>query len=420
MLVISKVEFFIARRYLKAKRKEKFISVTATFSFVGIALGVATLIIVLSIMNGFRDDLIKKIIGVNAPISIFPKNESQQNYVEIIKNLKDGKNISSVNPLVESQAMFLNERHTSGGMVKAILFDDFKNKKDLFNSIENIGEVQNFDESNYVFIGKSLAESLDLSTGGELKIVSPDINNTIVGIIPKIKTYEVAGIFKSGLQEYDAMTVFIPLKLGQLQFGYKNSVSSIEVFLDNVIDSSKEHIKIQDKLNDLGYDFFSVDWKEANTSLIEALNIERNVMFIILSLIVIIAAFNIISSLTMLVMDKNKQIALLKTIGMSDQSIMNIFFICGTIIGFFGAICGMIVGVIFSLNTNNIKIFLERILGINLFNPEIYSLTELPSRILVTDVMLVVSLSMVLSFLSTLYPAKKAAKINPAEILRYE
>jgi lipoprotein-releasing system permease protein len=216
------------------------------------------------------------------------------------------------------------------------------------------------------------------------------------------------------------MTVFIPLRLGQLQFGYKNSVSSIEIFLNDIAGSSEEHIKIQDKLYDLGHDFFSVNWKEANTSFIEALNVERNVMFIILSLIVVIATFNIISSLTMLVMDKNKQIALLKTIGMSDQSIMNIFFVCGTIIGLLGTLFGTVIGIVFSLQINDIKMFLEKILKVNLFNPEIYSLTELPSRVLIIDVVLVASISMILAFLSTLYPAKKAAKINPAEILRYE
>jgi lipoprotein-releasing system permease protein len=376
--MFSKTEFFIALRYLKAKRKEKFISITAIFSFGGIMIGVATLIIVMSVMNGFREDLIKRVIGMSAHITIFPKNDSQKIYEDIIKSLEDIENIKSVNPLVESQGMFLNNKKTSGGIVKAIKLQDLKNKRDLFSSIKSVEKIDDFDNSNYIIAGKNLAEMLELSVGDEMKVISPEMNNTIIGVIPKIKTYKLVGVFESGLQEYDSMAVFIPFKMGQLQFGYRDSVNSIEIFLGDARNSSKKHQEIQNKLYDLGYDFYSVDWKEVNTGLIEALNIERNVMFIILSLIVVIATFNIISSLTMLVMDKSKQIALLKTIGMNNNSIMNIFFICGALIGFFGTLFGTVIGIVFSIKINSIEAFLERVLNVNLFNPTVYSLTKLP------------------------------------------
>ncbi|MDR2760617.1 MAG: lipoprotein-releasing ABC transporter permease subunit [Rickettsiales bacterium] len=413
-------EFFIALRYLKAKRKEKLISVVAIFSFFGIMLGVATLIIVMSVMNGFRDDLIERVVGINAHITVIPKNDSVFQYKSMIGDLANISEIVSVNPMVEGQAMFLGEKNSGGGIVKALEFESLKTKKKIYDSIKNIDDVEDFDGGSRAFIGKKLAENLNLAEGDGLRVVSPETNSTLIGIIPKIKTYEVAGIFESGLQEYDSMVIFIPLRMGQLQFGYINSVNAIEIFLNNINNSSETNDKIRETLLKFGRDFFSVDWKEANTSLIEALNVERSVMFIILSLLILIAAFNIISSLTMLVMDKNKQIALLKTIGMDNKSIMSIFLICGSFIGFLGTLVGAATGIIFTLNINAARAFLERVFGVNLFNPSIYSLTRLPSRILLSDIFLIVSLSMALSFLSTIYPAKKAAKINPAETLRYE
>jgi lipoprotein-releasing system permease protein len=338
----------------------------------------------------------------------------------MVDSIKDIKHIVAINPIIESQAMFSASGKAIGGIVKAIKFDDIKNKKDIFNSIADTDTLEDFDDSSYIFVGKNLATNLELVEGDEIKIISPDMKNTIFGVIPKVKTYTVGGIFKSGMQEYDSMTVFIPFKMGQLQFGYENSANSIEIYLDNSNISSDIYYEIRNKLIFQDYDFYIVDWKEVNSSLIEALAVERNVMFLILTLIIIIATFNIISSLTMLVMDKKKQIALLKTIGMTNNSIMNIFFICGTIIGFLGTAVGVVIGLAFSNNINEIKLFFDRIFNVNLFNPEVYYLTELPSKIILSDVLLIVSVTLFLSFLSTIYPARKAAKINPAEILRYE
>ena len=419
--MFSRLEFFIAFRYLKAKRKEKFISVTAIFSFLGILLGVGTLIVVMSVMNGFREELVSKIIGINAHISIFPKNDSIYKYNEIIEKIKNLDNIASVNPMIEKQVMITSENKAFGGIAKGIQFKDLKNKKEIYNNLrtDETKNINSFDDENYLIIGNQMAMSLNVDVGDDIKIIAPEVNATIIGIIPKIKTYKIIGIFSSGAYEYDSMITFIPFTMAQKQFNYKNSASSIEIFL-------KDQSKIDENFNNIkenlveDYEFSIVDWKNANSSLISALNVERNVMFLILTLIIIIAVFNIVSSLIMLVMDKNKQIAILKTLGLTNGGIMRIFFICGTTIGVVGTALGTVLGTLFALNIENIRNFLERTFGLDLFNPTVYFLSQLPSRVFPSDVILIATMSLLLSFLATIYPAYKASKTNPAEILRYE
>lgn len=419
-MLFSKFEFFIAFRYLKAKRKEKFISVTALFSFIGIMLGVATLIVVMSVMNGFRDELIKNIIGINAHISIFPKNDSKFLYKNIVDDLKLISNINTIDFVIENQAMIVTDEKTIGIIVKAIQIKDLKNKKNIYKSLSNKDKLNNFDDSANIIIGQQMAMILNLNIGDSIKVISPEINTTIIGAIPKTKTYNIIDIFESGMYEYDSNIVFIPFKMGQKQFRYENSANVIEIFLKNPNNSSASIKEINNILNNKNYDFNIVDWKDANSSLISALNVERNVMFLILTLIIIVAAFNIISSLIMLVMDKGKQIALLKTIGATNKNIMRIFFICGTTIGFTGTVLGVIMGSLFAYNIENIRHFLENVFGVNLFNPTIYFLSQLPSKVFVSDIILIASMSILLSFLTTIYPALKASKTNPAETLRYE
>lgn len=417
--MFKQIEFFLAFKYLKAKRKEKFISITALFSLIGIMLGVATLIVVMSVMNGFREELISKVIGINAHITIFPRKNSQNKYENIISEIENIENIKVVNAIIDGQGIFLFNEKTAGGMVKGIKYNDLKNKKEIFNNLDK-KELKNFDNENGIIIGRELAIALNVRKNDEIKIISPSSNNTIFGTIPKIKTYKVLDIFKSGLYEYDSMTVFIPFKIAQIQFDKKESASAIEIFVKDVNKTADTFIEIENILNEKYYNFGIVDWKTANSSFIEALNVERNVMFMILSLIILIAAFNIISSLTMLVMDKNKQIALLKTLGMKNNGIMRIFFICGSFIGFIGTFTGSLIGIIFSINIQKIQLFIENLFKVKLFNPSVYLLTNLPSKIMLKDVLLVVFISMLFSFLATLYPAKKASKINPADTLRYE
>lgn len=414
-------EFFIAFRYLKSKRKEKFISITALFSFIGIMLGVAVLIVVMSVLNGFRTELINKILGVNSHITIYPKNEDKIFYKKIINSLQTIENIKTIVPVIENQVMISNGEMAVGGLVKAVQFKDFQTKSEIFEKVDFVDDKNfNFDESNGVILGLYLANMLDVGLNDNIKIISPEINTTIIGAIPKMKTYKVVGLFQSGLYEYDSNVAFLPLKMGQIQFNQRNMVSSIEIELKNNNVINQTIYDINEILQSLNINYSIIDWKNANSSLISALEIERNVMFLILFLIILIASFNIISSLIMLVMDKNKQIALLKTIGVSSNSILRIFFICGSFIGCVGTIFGVILGVIFAYNIETIRQFLENIFHRNLFDPSVYFLTQMPSEIKFQDILIVVIISLLLSFLATIYPALKASKTDPIEVLKYE
>ncbi len=415
--MFSRLEFFIAFRYLKAKRKEKFISITSYFSLIGITLGVATLIIVMSVMNGFREELVGKIIGINAHISVFPKEESAYNYNDLIKLIVD-EDVAHFSPIVEGQAMIINNSKVLGVIVKAIRLSDLKDKYEIYKTIKE--DITDFDKSNSIVIGKQMATNLNLKIGDTLKLVSPEVTPTIFGVIPKTKTYRIAGIFEIGMYDYDAGIVFIPFELGQLQFGYKDSINLIEIFLKDANKSLQKSQEMIDKISKSEHYANVVDWKGSNSGLISALNTERNVMFLILMLIIVIAIFNIISSLVMLVMDKNKQIALLKTIGVTDTSIMRIFFICGSTIGVVGTMVGVVLGASISYNLESIRKFIEYVSGKNLFNPTVYYLSQLPSKVFVSDILSISVISIILSFLATIYPALRAARTNPAEALRYE
>jgi lipoprotein-releasing system permease protein len=423
--MFSRLEFLIAIRYLKSKRKEGFISVIAVFSFIGIMIGVATLIIVMSVMNGFRYELIERILGINSHLTVYSKEHKIANYQEIVDKIKKIDGVTYANPIVEAQAMISSKNKNSGGLIRGISVDDLKNKKLITENI-TAGDLNKINQKNSVIIGSILAQNLGLKINDPIKIISGETNETIIGTIPRIKTYMVAGIFDSGMYEYDSTTIFMNFEMAQIHFRYANSASAIEIFTKNSHDFSNnfednfENVKLQIYKSLIDNDgLYFNDWQQANSSFIEALKVESTVMFFILTLIILVAVFNIISSMIMLVNDKNKNIALLRTLGMSKNAILRIFLICGSMIGFLGTIFGLIIGIIFSANINNIKLFLESATDTTLFNPAIYFLSTLPSRILIGDVILITSMSFTLSFLATLYPAYKASKSKPAEILRY-
>ncbi len=417
-MIFSKLEFLIAMRYLKSKRQEGFISVIAVFSFVGIMIGVATLIIVMSVMNGFRYELVNRILGINSHLTIYSRDASIKNYEEIISNLKDNPQIKHINPLVESQVMVSANNKANGGLVKGINLEDLKNKKLIAKNI-TYGNINNFNDKNAILIGATLASNLNIMVGDNVKLVSPESNNTIIGAIPRVKTYNIAGIFESGMYEYDATTIFMPLKAAQIHFRFKGEATGIEIFSYD----ANNMVSLKRDLNNVLIDQYPysylVDWQQSNSSFIDALKVERTVMFLILTLIILVAAFNIISSLIMLVNDKKRNVACLRTMGMYKSNILKIFLICGSTIGFLGTLFGLVIGVVFSANIDNIKLWLENISGTTLFNPTIYFLSRLPSKIFVSDVVIITVMSLILSFLATIYPALKASKANPAEILRY-
>lgn len=417
--MFSTLEFWIALRYLKAKRKEGFISVIAIFSFVGIMIGVATLIIVMSVMNGFRHELVNRILGINAHLTVYSREDGIGDYQKIIAELRQIPGVNYVNPLVESQVMVAGNNKAAGGLVKGIDLEDLKHKELIANNISH-GQIDNLVDKNTIIIGSGLANNLNLQVGEKVKLISPETNDTIIGTIPRIKTYEVVGIFESGMYEYDTTTIFMPIEAAQIHFRYKEKASAIEVFTSDINNLENVTHEIKQVLMKNDPHTYMMNWQQSNASFIDALNVERNVMFLILTLIILVAAFNIISSLIMLVNDKNKNIACLRTMGISSQSVMRIFLICGSMIGVTGTLFGFLIGVLFSANINTIKGWLEGVTDTTLFNPTIYFLSNLPSKIFVSDVVIIVGMALIISFLATIYPAYKASKSNPAEILRYE
>ena len=417
--MFNALEFWIALRYLKAKRKEGFISVIAIFSFVGIMIGVATLIIVMSVMNGFRYELVNRILGINAHLTVYSREDGIKDYQKVIAELRQISGVNYVNPLVESQVMVAGNSRAAGGLVKGIDLEDLKHKELIANNISH-GQIDNMVDKNTIIIGSGLANNLNLQVGTKVKLISPETNDTIIGTIPRIKTYEVVGIFESGMYEYDTTTIFMPIAAAQIHFRYKEKASAIEIFTSDINNLVNVNNEVKQVLMKNDPNTYVVDWQQSNASFIDALNVERNVMFLILTLIILVAAFNIISSLIMLVNDKNKNIACLRTMGISRKSVMRIFLICGSMIGVTGTFFGFLIGVLFSANINTIKGWLESATDTTLFNPTIYFLSNLPSRIFVSDVVIIVGMALVISFLATIYPAYKASKSNPAEILRYE
>ncbi len=416
--MFNKLEFLIAYRYLRSKRKEGFISVTAIFSFVGIMIGVATLIIVMSVMNGFRYELVNRILGINAHLTVYSRAQNIENYDEIVAKIKGLEGVKYVNPIVEAQAMLSSPSKAAGGLIKGIRLEDLQ-KKSLISQNIRAGDITKLQERNNVIIGSAVAQNMHLQIGDSLKIIAAQTNDSILGSIPRVKSYNVAGVFESGMYEYDSTTIFMNFEMAQVHFKYPQRASAIEVFVDDATKLDEVKLQVFTALADYPSLYF-VDWQQSNASFIDALKVERTVMFLILTLIILVAAFNIISSMIMLVKDKNKNIALLRTMGMEKGAVLRIFLICGSSIGFVGTMFGFIIGVLFSMNINSIKHGLESLTGADLFNPAIYFLSTLPSKVFVSDVVLIVGMSLVISFLATLYPAYKASKADPAEILRYE
>jgi lipoprotein-releasing system permease protein len=409
-------EWMIALRYLRARRSEGFVSVIAGFSFLGIMLGVATLIVVMSVMNGFHEELLNKIVGINGHIFLQAADAPLTDYTQVARQVEAVPGVSMAIPLIEGAAGVASPYQQAGGLVRGVSEADIKRLPGIAGNVK-VGSLDGFDSAGGVAIGQRLAENLALRVGDSITILTAKGVQTPFGMTPRIKAYPIKAIFQIGMSEFDSLFVYMPMAEAQAFFNRDGQATVIELFLKNPEQIDAVRARLDDALTQ---PMIMTDWRERNKTFFDALNVERNVMFIILTLIVLVAALNIVSGLIMLVKDKGAAIAILRTMGATRGAIMRVFLITGAAIGVAGTLAGFLIGLAIALNVEPIRQFLNRLLHANLFPAELYFLSRLPSVVNPSEVVLVVGMTLALSILATLYPSWRAARLDPVDALRYE
>jgi len=422
-------EFFISLRYLRAKRKQIFVSIITFISIAGIFLGVAALIIVLAVMNGFENDLRNKILGINSHVVLMQYTGAMKDYRKVMNEVEQVDGVVAATPFIFSQAMLRNEGRTSGVVLRGISVDSaFKvinlgkmheGNIDYLSDKQKITTESGMDTSALpgIVIGKELAKNMGLLLFDPVSIISPMGISTPMGMVPKMKKFVVVGIFDSGFYEYDSTLAYISLRDCQEFLNLEERVTGLEIKVNDIY---KANIIAKSVEKKLGFPFWARNWMEMNKNLFSALRLEKRVMFIILSLIVLVAAFNIICSLIMIVMEKNKDIAVLKSMGATSGSIMKIFVYQGVTIGAIGTLMGCMGGLAVALNLEKISVSIENLFGFKILPGDVYYLSQLPSHVNYGDVVIIVIGTMLICFLSTIYPSRRASKLDPAEALRYD
>ncbi len=417
-MIFSPFERLVARRYLRARRKEGFISVIAGFSLAGIGLGVATLIIVMSVMNGFRAELMGRILGLNGHLGVSSaQGPGLTGFDDVAQRLRGVAGVVRVTPIAEGQAMATVRGTAAGVLVRGMRVDDILKHPILSHSLI-AGSLKDFNEAGDIIVGSRFANRHNVSLGDRITLIAPRIRATAFGSVPRMKSFRVRAVFEMGMFEYDNSFLFVGLEAAQIFFRTgSDAVSSLEVMLSDAdaVDASRSLIAAA-----AGKPVRLLDWRRANASFFNAIQVERNVMFLILTLIIVVAAFNVISGLIMMVNDKGRDIAILRTMGATRGMIMRIFLLSGMSVGIIGTFAGFILGLTFSLNIDTIKGWLEGLTGGELFSAEIYFLSRLPAKVDAMEVLTVVAMTLALSLLATIYPAWRAARLDPVEALRYE